>query len=113
MGEDVRYRKFLIIFIALSLLFSIVGELKAQDVVSAKIEPEIIKVEQKGKISVSFLIPPGYHQSLQKEYFFIEPIDIEGIIYEPTIYPEGVDEDGVITYYNEVTLTKEFTITKG
>lgn len=120
-----RYCKFLIIFIALSLLFSIVGELKAQDVVSAKIEPETIKVGQKGKISVSFLIPPGYHQSLEKDYFFIKPEEGKGIHFEPTIYParlgfpmksgrqEGKkDENGVISYHNKVTLTKKFIITK-
>jgi len=119
----VRYRKFLIIFIALSLLFSIVGELNAQDVVSAKIEPEIIKVSQKGKISVNFLIPPGYHQSLEKDYFFIKPEEGKGIHFEPTIYParlgsakprqEGEkDKDGVITYYHEVTLTRLFNLDK-
>ncbi|MEA3476054.1 MAG: cytochrome c biogenesis protein CcdA [Candidatus Cloacimonadota bacterium] len=118
-----RYCKFLIIFIALSLLFSIVGELKAQDVVSAKIEPETIKIGQKGQISVNFLIPPGHHQSLEKDYFFIKPEERRGIHFEPTIYParlglakpgqEGKkDDNGIINYHNKVTLTKEFTITK-
>jgi len=109
----VRYRKFLIIFIALSLLFSIVGESKAHDVVSAKIEPETIKIGQKGQIKVTFTIPAGLHQSLEEDYFFIRPAKLEGFIFEPTMYPEGEkDKDEVINYHNTVTLTREFIVSK-
>lgn len=94
------------------LLLSITTTVSAQNVVSGKIEPEQIEIGKQGKIVITFNIPAGFHQSLQKEYFFIEPADIEGIIFKSTFYPEGVDEDGVITYYHKVTLTRLFTIDK-
>jgi len=106
-------RKKYIILLTIIFVLSIVKISAEELVVTGIIEPSQIEIGQKGQISVNFLIPPGHHQLLEKDYFFIKPEERKGIIYEPTIYPEGVDEDGVITYYNEVTLTKEFTITKG
>lgn len=111
MGTMTQKRNY-IILIAILFIFSVVKISAEEQVVSGKIVPEQIEIGKQGKIEVIFNIPGGFHQSKQEDFFFIEHIKIEGIIFEPTIYPEGVDEDGVITYYNEVTLTRLFTLDK-
>lgn len=71
------------------------------------IQPQI-KGDQ---IEVKFVIPEGYHQTLQEDYFFIETEEMEGISFEPTVYPKGeLDEDGNIEYRGTVILLKKFTI---
>lgn len=84
-----------------------------EEIVSGKITPEIIKVGQPGQIEVTYNIPTGYYQSRQQEYFCIETDEFDGIIFEPTIYPEGEKkDDGHIIYYGSVTLIKKFIINK-
>jgi len=74
----------------------------AQEVVSAEIN--------KNKITVTFEIPTGFHQTLQKDMFYIETDEIEGIIFEPTSYPEGEKmDDGTVEYHGSVILTKKFS----
>ncbi|HHE37668.1 MAG TPA: DUF255 domain-containing protein [Candidatus Cloacimonetes bacterium] len=87
-----------------TLLLILSLTLLAQDeVVTAKIV--------NSQIEVTYTIQKGMHQTLQKEYFYIETDEIEGITFEPTIYPDGKkDKDGHIEYYDEVTLIKKFTI---
>ena len=95
------------IIIILLLLFSFVyADVVTSDdgVVSAKIEGS--------KILVTFNIEDGHHQSLQKDYFFIEVEKIPGINFKPTVYPEAPIEDGHKTYRDKVTLSREFEITE-
>ncbi|MCK4358683.1 MAG: thioredoxin family protein [Candidatus Cloacimonetes bacterium] len=102
-----------IILIAILFIFSVVKISAEEQVVSGKIEPETIKIGQKGQISVNFLIPPGHHQLLEKDYFFIEVDKIDGISFKSTVYPVGEkDKDGVITYHHKVTLIRDFTVSK-
>ena len=80
-------------------------EFKPEEIVSAKIKDS--------QIEVTFNFPKNYHQSLQKDYFYIELDEIEGIILEPTVYPEGEKgADGTIEYHGKTILTKKFTIDK-
>lgn len=62
-------------------------------------------------ISVTFNIPDGQHETLQKDYFYIEPDSISGASFEETIYPEGVKEGDLINYHHKVTLTRKFHLT--
>ncbi|RLC56689.1 MAG: hypothetical protein DRH89_05120 [Candidatus Cloacimonadota bacterium] len=97
-------RRFLWITFVLMILFT---SLSAQapepkQVISAKIEANQIKVMYK--------IPEGFHQTLQKDMFFVDVDEIEGIKFESTVYPEGEKmEDGTIEFHGTVTLTKQFT----
>lgn len=96
-------RKFLWITFALVILFtSLAAQLpNPQEVISAKIEGNQIKVTYK--------IPKGFHQTLQEDMFFIEVDEVEGITFEPTVYPEGEKmEDGSIEFHGTVSLTKKF-----
>jgi len=91
-------------FVVVGLLLILSLFLFAQDqVVSAKIV--------NSQIEATYTIQKGMHQTLQKEYFYIETDEIEGITFEPTIYPDGKkDKDGHIEYYDKVTLIKKFTV---
>jgi len=112
-GENVILRKKYIILLTIIFVLSIVKISAEELVVTGIIEPSQIEVGQKGQVKVTFNIPEGLHQSLNKDYFFIKANKIDGIAFEPTIFPVGEkDKDGVITYHHKVTLTKEFTITK-
>jgi len=76
-----------------------------QEVISAKIDNNQIKV--------TYTIPKGHHQTLQKDMFFIEVEKVDGITFEPTVYPEGKKtKEGYIDYHGTVTLTKQFKLTK-
>ena len=80
-------------------------ELTPEEIVSAKITDS--------QIEVTYIFPEGYHQTLQKDYFYIETEEMEGITFEPTVYPKGkLDEDGNIEYHGETILSKKFTIDK-
>ncbi|MCF7858611.1 MAG: thioredoxin family protein [Candidatus Cloacimonetes bacterium] len=98
-------RKIFWIFI---LFVSLLTYLHAQapnpeEVISAKIEDH--------QIIVTYSIPEGMHQTLQEDMFYIDSDDIDGITFEPTIYPEGkVTEDGYVEYHGVVTLRKPFTV---
>ena len=97
-------RKFLwITFAVMILSTSLSAQLPdPQQVVSAKIEANQIKVTYK--------IPEGFHQTLQKDMFFIDVDEIEGIKFESTVYPEGEKmEDGTIEFHGTVALIKKFT----
>ncbi|MCD4817761.1 MAG: thioredoxin family protein [Candidatus Cloacimonetes bacterium] len=90
--------------ILLTVAFLIIAlTIFAQDkVVSAKIVGS--------QIEVTYKIPKGMHQSLQKEFFFIETDKIDGITFETTIYPDGKKHDGIIEYKENVILLKKFKI---
>ena len=66
---------FLTILLLTTSLFSQVDTEATVD-----IQPQI-KGDQ---IEVKFLIPEGYHQTLQEDYFFIEIEEIEGVAFEQT-----------------------------
>ena len=90
----------LFLLVALSLFTQ---ELTPEEIVSAKISGS--------QIEVTYIFPEGYHQSLQEDYFYIEIEEIEGMIFEPTIYPEGKETaEGTIEYHGTIILTKKFTI---
>ena len=80
-------------------------ELTPEEIVSAKITDS--------QIEVTYIFPEGYHQTLQKDYFYIETEEMEGITFEPTVYPKGkIDENGNIEYHGKTILSKKFTIDK-
>ena len=91
-------------FLSLFLLIAFFSYLSANDVVTGKIVGN--------EIIVHFSIPEGQHQTLQKDYFYIEPDSIKGVVFEPTIYPKGVKEGDLINYHNSVTLKRKFHLTK-
>lgn len=71
----------------------------------------VTAVIKNSRIEATYTFPKGMHQTLQKEYFFIETDEIAGITFEPTIYPKGkLDKEGNIEYHGEVTLIKKFTV---
>jgi len=106
-------RKKYIILLTIIFVLSIVKISAEEQVVTGIIEPGQIEVGQKGQVKVTFNIPEGLHQSLNEDYFFIEPDGMEGVAFEPTVFPVGEkDKDGVITYYHEVTLTRLFNLDK-
>ncbi|MFC1887300.1 cytochrome c biogenesis protein CcdA [Candidatus Cloacimonadota bacterium] len=90
-----------LILLVFCSLFS--QEINPQDVVKAKIS--------ESKIEITYKIPEGMHQTLQKEYFFVDVKPIEGVNFEETLYPEGKKtETGDIEFHGTTTLTKKFTI---
>ena len=93
-------------FIAILLLtISLFSQVDTEDTVD--IQPQI-KGDQ---IEVQFVFPVGYHQTLQEDYFYIETEEMEGVTFEPTVYPKGeLDEYGNIEYQGTVILLKKFTI---
>ncbi|MDY6916287.1 MAG: cytochrome c biogenesis protein CcdA [Candidatus Cloacimonadota bacterium] len=96
-------RKFFVITTALLLL--LIPQLTAQgnETVTARVED--------GKILITYHIPEGYHQTLQKDYFYVEVESYPGLQVSETIYPEGhLDADGNTEYKGNTTLVKEFTI---
>ncbi len=93
-----------ILIINLFMSFLPAEESETKDpVVFAKISGE--------QIEAIFTIPAGYHQTLQKDYFYLDTAEVEGISFEETVYPEGhKDKEGNIEYKNKVTLTRKFTV---
>ncbi|HNX00038.1 MAG TPA: thioredoxin family protein [Candidatus Cloacimonadota bacterium] len=100
---------------SLFILIIFVGILSAQaNVSSMKISPSEIPAGSSGKALITFTIPEGYHQSYEpgvNDFFFADPQPVKGIEFKPTIYPTGKkDENGIITYYKNVTLTVPFKV---
>ncbi len=98
-------KTFLTVLFLLAVLSLFSQEFTPEEIVSAKITDS--------QIEVTYNFPKGYHQSLQKDYFFIEVEEIEGMTFEQTIYPDGKEiADGTIEYHGVTILTKKFTIDK-
>jgi len=96
-----RFTFMIILILILSSLFA--QDIKPQDVISAKIIDS--------QLEVTYSIPEGLHQTLQKEYFFVDVEAVEGIEFEETYYPEGKKtEDGHVEYYGNTTLIKKFKV---
>ena len=93
-----------ILILLISLFFIISLLAQTNNVVSGKIVGN--------EIRVTFNIPQGQHQTLEKDYFYIKPDSIKGIRFDETIYPEGIKEGDLINYHNSVTLKRKFHITK-
>ena len=93
----------------IGLLFILI--LSISMILSAQDSNVVNGVIKGNTITVTFNIPEGQHQTLQEDYFFIEPDSIGGIIFEPTFYPKGIKEGELINYHHKVTLTKKFKIT--
>ena len=103
-------KKVILFFTLIIFLFSAQLLIAQDNVATGSIQPSEIFPGGKGMITVTFTIPEGMHQSLQKEYFYIEAEEVEGIEFLPTQYPEGVEKEGLINYYESVTLLQEFTL---
>jgi len=56
-------------------------------------------------LSVTYLIPDGVKQTLQEEYFYFSIEENEQFTLGEIKYPDGKIEDGVVYYYDSVTLT--------
>jgi len=60
-----------------------------------------------------FQFPEGFHQTLQKEYFYISlPDSPEQILLGELIYPDGKKEKDIINYYESADLIQTFTVKK-
>jgi len=103
-------QKVILFFTLIIFLFSAQSLIAQDNVANGSIQPSEISHGGKGVITVTFTIPQGMHQSLQEDYFYIEAEEVEGITFLPTQYPEGVEKDGLINFYESVTLQQEFTI---
>ena len=103
-------KKVILYFTLIIVIFSAQTLLAQDHVAKGIITSSEIFSGGEGVITVTFTIPDGMHQSLQEDYFYIEAEEIEGIEFLPVQYPKGIDHDGVIGYYDSVTLTMEFII---
>ncbi len=93
----------------LILLLLITSILFARD--SNKEKPVATAEIMGSQIEVTYAIPKGMYQAVQKDYFYVDAEEVKGIRFEPTIYPEGEkSKDGLVKYYDKVTLIKKFTI---
>ena len=63
---------------------------------------------ESGMLSVIISFPEGYHQTKTPETFKIEGVPVPGMIYGKTIYPQGIEKDGVVNYYDKAELQLEF-----
>lgn len=103
-------KKVILFFTLIIFLFSAQSLIAQDNVATGNINPSEISPGGMGMITVTFTIPEGMHQSLQEDFFYIEAKEVEGIVFLPTQYPEGVEEDGLINFYESVTLQQEFTL---
>lgn len=97
-------KKLWITFILMILFASLSAQApEPKQVISAKIEDNQIKV--------TYIIPDGMHQTLQEDMFFIDVDDVNGITFEPTVYPKGKKtKDGYIEYHGTVVLSKQLKV---
>jgi thiol:disulfide interchange protein len=102
--EDISLKRILAVVLVLAFAFTAFAQnYDPEKIVSAEIVDS--------QINVTFTFPAGMHQTLQEDMFFIDVDDVNGITFEPTIYPEGKKtEDGYIEYHGIVTLSKKFTV---
>jgi len=101
-------RKSVIVFLLLLLSSQIAFAQVA--VVKGIIEPSEISPGGNGVIKVTYAIPDDMHQTLQEDYFYLEPEEVDGIIFDKVIYPEGKKEHGIIIYYGLTTLELPFSV---
>ncbi|MBN2018333.1 MAG: thioredoxin family protein [Candidatus Cloacimonetes bacterium] len=105
--------KYMKVIAALVLLMISMQILYAQgNVATISVQQSEISPGDKGVISVTFTIPEGMHQSLQEDYFYIEPEEVDGIEFLPVQYPDGIVHEGSTDYYDSVTLTMEFIVSE-
>lgn len=105
-------KKVVLFFTLIIFLFSAQSLLAQDNIATGSIQPSELLPGGKGMITVTFTIPEGMHQSLQEDYFYIEAEEVEGIEFSHTQYPEGIEEDSLINYYESVILQQEFTLSK-
>jgi thiol:disulfide interchange protein len=91
----------LLTFLSISLIAVLPAD-KNAEVVTA-----VIKNSQ---IEVTFQIPDGLYQDLDEDYFFVDVDEVNGILFQPTVYPETELINGEKKYKKSVTLTKPFTV---
>jgi len=103
-------KKVILFFTLIIVIFSTQTILAQDHVAKGIITSSEISSGSKGVITVTFTIPQGMHQSLQEDYFYIEAEEVEGIEFLHIQYPEGVDHEGIIEYYDSVTLTMNFIV---
>jgi thiol:disulfide interchange protein len=103
-------KKVIFFFTLIIVLFSAQALLAQDNVAKGVIKPSEISPGATGLILVTFTIPEGMHQSLQEDYFYIEADEVEGIEFLPVQYPEGTEHEGLIDYYDSVTLIMEFSV---
>jgi thiol:disulfide interchange protein len=91
---------FIVMLLSLSLFAQ---DYQPETIASAKIV--------NSQIEVTYDIPAGMHITLQEDLNYIDVEPMEGITFEPTIYPEGeILEDGYVEYHGIITLIKKFTV---
>lgn len=101
----------------LTLFFTLLGSLwgfgfdqpAEPDTIYGQIEPAQLSAGSKGTISVTYVFPEGYHQTLQEDFFYFEVQDISGIEYGDIEYPEGkMGSDDQVHFYGETKLVRSF-----
>ena len=114
------YMKLNIFFASCFILYSSIN-LTAQINLSGKQtipDPEIeivsdeinLKPGESGIISVLYHFPEGYHQTKEDSIFRLDAESGSGIIFGSTLYPEGVVEKGVESFYEEALLRLEYFV---
>jgi len=76
---------------------------------------KLVSVEVKDSIIVAtYTIPDSMHMFLQEDFFYLDVDEMENVVFEKTVYPEGhAGEDGLISFEGTVQLTKKFTLEEG
>lgn len=77
-------------------------------------QPNTLTLGQKGtgSFSITFYFPEGYHQTKQEDFFTVTAPESSPIEVQAIEYPEGVEEDGVINYYESASLQIRVSLTE-
>ena len=73
-----------------------------------QLDENSLRPGESGILQVEFTFPKGYHQTRTPETFKLEGAAAPGIVYGRTLYPDGMEENGVINYYGTAKLKLEF-----
>ncbi len=95
--------------ISLFLAAVSIGTLSAQiSVPPAEVSAEaFVDSNGTGVLTVTYIIPEGYHQTFSEDFFRFEITSPDEVIMGEIFYPEGESEDGLVNYYGTVELSAE------
>ncbi len=62
-----------------------------------------------GVLTVTYVIPEGYHQTFSEDFFRFEITAPQGVKMGEIFYPKGKSEDGLLNYYGTVELSAEIS----
>jgi len=107
----------LLIAISICTLFAQAGYIFSAPEVKANLLHPVIDIYtgETAIIELEYIIPQGYHQTMQEDYFCIEIEEQSGISDGATLYPDGLvaDDMELLNYHGTIVLGKEVHIAKG